>query len=633
MSMEREIPQGARAPINYLFFGFYFAIIAFIHVFHVLLIEPAVSVSTYFFAAYAFAQCLMETLGLILVGEFIIHYFPRAKNLFVLIVFFLFISHLIDFPLVRLMDMSFWYALSFVSQMSYANFIELLLASNVTLLVWAIAGAIGIVLLLSGLFLYRLTEIWAIRRRVGVSFSALGTAFCLTGLFLASWDYSVRSYISKTHFDRFQKTLPWKTTFFPQRPICLSLKTTLQEPRGEEELMQSLDSRFFSLIRKPDIYLFIVESLREDYIISENAPHLTQFKKQNISFEHAFANANATHISWFSLFHSQFPFYWGKTDPEEIKGGSVPLQLLKKMGYKVFVSSSARLAYFQMNRVIFGEGEHLADGIFLSEEEECAELYARDQKAIDNLLVEMQKPESGRLFIVFLDATHHDYSWPSEMTKFFPFEDKINYIQAAISNKGLDKIKNRYKNALYFIDHQFGKFFHALGQSPCGSEAIVVITGDHGEEFYEQGNLFHASGLSEPQIHIPLYYRFGQNEVLPTDCKMTCHMDIFPTIFHYLLGEDLMGGVFQGESIFKPNRWPYTIVARFNAISSPYEFCIHNGTNKMLATFSNEHDIYQSKGLKNISARNCQDEISEKEINAIHEEFGPALERIFPALK
>jgi len=94
-----------------------------------------------------------------------------------------------------------------------------------------------------------------------------------------------------------------------------------------------------------------------------------------------------------------------------------------------------------------------------------------------------------------------------------------------------------------------------------------------------------------------------------------------------------MGDVLQGESIFKPDRWPYTIVARFNAISSPYEFCIHNGTNKMLATFSDEHDIYQSKGLKNISTRNCQDETSEKELSAIHDEFGPALERIFPNLK
>jgi uncharacterized protein len=627
MSKERENLQ---APINYLFFGFYFIIITIIHVFHVFLIEPITSLSTYYFLAYALAQCVAETLGLILIAEIVVRYFSKAQNLFVLVVFFLFISHLIDFPLVRLMDMTFWYSLNFVTKMSYSNFFELLVASNVAILVWIIAGLIGVSLLLSGLFFYRITEKLTMRRKFFLSIPMLTGSLCTICLFLLSWDYAIRGHISRTNFDRFQKTLPWKCTFSPHQVDYLALKTTLQEPQGEEELMQSLDSRVFSLARKPDIYLFIVESLREDYITSEMTPNLNRFKKDYISFNLALSNANATHISWFSLFYSQFPFFWGRVDPEEIKGGSIPLQLLKKMGYKVYVSSSARLAYFQMNRVIFGEGEYLADALFVSDDEDCDEPYKRDQKAVESLLVEMQKEGSGRLFIVFLDATHHDYSWPREMSRFFPFEEKINYIMAAISKKGLEKIKNRYRNALYFIDDQFGKFLKALEDAPGGKDAVVVLTGDHGEEFYEHGNLFHASGLSEPQMHVPLYYRFGQNETWHTDCKMTCHMDIFPTLFHYLIGEDLMGDVLQGESIFKTNRWPYTIVARFNAISSPHEFCIHNGKAKLLATFSDERNIYNSKGLKILSTKNCRDETIVKELNAIHDEFEPAIERIFP---
>jgi glucan phosphoethanolaminetransferase (alkaline phosphatase superfamily) len=574
----------------------------------------------------------METVGLILIAGIVVRDFPRIKSFFVLIIFFLFISHLIDFPLVRLMDLTFWYALNFAAQTSYSNSIELLLASNVSIFIWVIAGLIGISLLLSGLFLYRMTERWAMRHQLMISFPMLGASLCTIYLFLVSWDYSVRGHISKTHFDRFQKTLPWKCTFFPEKIDYLSLKTTLQEPQGEEELMGSLDSRFFSLVCKPDIYLFIVESLREDYITLENAPHLTRFKEENISFELALSNANATHISWYSLFHSQFPFYWGKTDPEETKGGSIPLQILKKMGYKIYVSSSARLAYFQMNRVIFGEGERLADALFISDDEDCDEPFERDQKAIDNLLLEMQKGGSGRVFIVFLDATHHDYSWPSEMSKYFPFEEKINYISAAISKKGLEKIKNRYRNALYFIDDQFGKFLNALDSAPGGKDAIVVMTGDHGEEFYEHGNLFHASALSQPQMHVPLYYRFGQNQTLHADCKMTSHMDIFPTLFHYLIGEDLMREVLQGESVFRARRWPYAVVARFNAISSPYEFCIHNGVYKLLVTFNDAHNIFNAKKLKIISTKNCQDETIVKQLDVIHDEFGAAFERIFPTV-
>lgn len=629
--MNRKMENSAfpRRSINYLFFGFYFTIIAIIHVFHIFIIEPATSVSTCFFIAYAVVQSAMETVGLMFIASLIIHYLPKLKTLFILGVFFLFIGHLIDFPLVRMMDMTFWHAFNFISQMSYTNFLELLLASNVSIFIWVVAGVIGISILFSGIILYHYTEKWTKRHPITASSPMLCFSLCLLCLFLVGWDFSFRHHVPEAHFDRFQKTLPWKFTFFPPKMEFLSLRATLQEPHADEELMGKLDSRVFSLARKPDVYLFIVESLRADYINLENSPNLYHFKKKNLSFDLALSNANATHISWFSLFHSQFPFYWAKKTPREMRAGSMPLQILKKMGYKIHVSSSSRLSYFQMNRLIFGEGDRLADTMFISEDVDCVEPYERDRKAMDNLFAKMQEEGSGRLFIVFLDATHLDYSWPREMTKFFPFEEKINYLSAAISKKGLEKIKNRYKNALYFADDQLGRFFEALETAPGGKAAVVVIAGDHGEEFYEHGHLFHASSLTEPQIRIPLFYRFGQNPPFQTDCKMTSHMDIFPTVFHYLLGEELMGEVLQGESIFKKNRWPYTIIARFNAISSPYEFCIHNGSSKLLASFKDKKNIFNSKGLKIISTKNSQDETILRELTGIYEEFGPAFERIF----
>jgi glucan phosphoethanolaminetransferase (alkaline phosphatase superfamily) len=631
MSREKKIPEVPTAAINYLFFGFYFAIIAAIHVFHVFLIEPNITLSTYFFATYAFAQCALETLAMILFAGIISIYLPRLLNFYVVLVFFMFLSHLIDFPLVRLMDMSFWYALNFISQESYENFIELLLASNVSIFVWILAGLSGVALLLMGIFFYRISEKWTLRRQFIVSLPMLGAAIGAICVFLLSWDYGIKARISVLHFDRFEKTLPWKNTFFPPRVDYLSLKNLLCEPESEEELIQKLDSRAFSLTHKPDIYLFIVESLRDDFINAENSPHLRQFKEENISFELTLSNANATHLSWFSLFYSKFPLYWGKIDPDVWKGGSTPLSLLKKMGYKIHVCSSARLTYYQMNRLIFGEGEHLADAIFYPDEEECDEPYLRDQSTIDHLIVQMNKGGSGRLFVVFLDATHLDYSWPKEMTKFVPFEKKINYFTAAFSKGGLYGIINRYRNALYFIDSLFGKFMGALQKNPGGREAVVVITGDHGEEFYEHGNLFHASSLSQLQINPPLYYRFGEDEQVKgrTNCKMTCHMDVFPTIFHYLIGEDLMAEVLQGQSIFKEDRWPYAVIARFNASRTPYEYCIHNGTDKLIAEFSNQRNIYNSRSLRILSTKNCRDENLSKELSVVHEEFDPALERIF----
>ncbi len=633
MKQNSEHPKVSGIPLNYLFFGCYFLVIAFVHVFHAFLIEPTISQTTYFFATYALSQCALETLALSLVCGLIHNYVPRLMNGYVVVVFFFFLAHLIDFPLVRLMDMTFWYALHFISQESFDNFIELLLASNVSIFIWIVVGLASVCVLLSGIFFYRMAEKWTSQRPLAVSLPLLGGLLCAGCLFLLSWDHGMKTRACSLYFDRFEKTLPWKSTFFSPYADHLVLKNSLKELEGEEELMRKLDSRLFSLKIQPDIYLFVIESLREDYITPENSPHLKQFKNANISFEKAFSNANATHLSWFSLFHSKFPFYWGKQDTEASRGGSLPLQLLKKMGYKIHVSSSARLAYYQMNRLIFGEGEYLADSIFYPDEEECNEPYLRDQSAINHLIDQMNRGGSGRLFIVFLDATHLDYSWPLEMTVFTPYEEKINYFKAAFGRNKPEEIINRYRNALYFVDSQFGKFMEALNKTPSGKDALVVVTGDHGEEFYEHGHLFHASGLTHPQINPPLYYRFGDNRAIQSkiQCNMTCHMDIFPTLFHYLTGEDLMGDILQGESIFKADRWPYTVISRFNASRTPHEYCIHNGKEKMIAEFSDEGNIFNSRFLKVLSTKNFNDENLEKGIDSIYEEFSEALDRIFPS--
>lgn len=615
--------------INYLFFIFYFLCISCLHLLHVFLIEPLPSPSTHIFSIYALAQCFLETWGLIIIGSLISRYFSKYLSLYVFLVLCLLLIHFIDFPLVRLMDMSFWFAFSFIIQESYANFIEFLLASNISLWIWLLITLTVIASLLIGVFCFHLTHRLTRKKTWKPSFSYLNTVLSIGILFLFGWNYGVLPITKQTLKERFEKTLPWKHAFSQKNFELISLKTHLKELPHQEEFIHKLDSRSFSLVHKPDIYLFVIESLREDYICEEVTPNLAQFREQSISFPMALSNANATHLSWFSIFCSQYPLYWKGINAEETQKGSIPLILLKKMGYKIHLFSSARLSYCQMDRMIFGEGGYLVDSSLTPNDIEIYDPYERDIQTMNGVLQEMRKEGSGRMFIIFLDGTHLGYSWPKEMSRFFPFDEKINYLKAAFIKENLEGIKNRYKNALYFADSLFGKFFQTLQQSPEGKESVVIVTGDHGEEFYEDGRLFHASHLSHPQIHVPLYYRLGKNFHLKeqNNCKMTCHMDIFPTLFHYLCGEDLVGEILQGESIFKSNRWPYTVITRFNASRNPSQFCIHNGSCKLFMEFDQPGGIFHSNVLKVLQAKNSLDEELDEDVQ---EEFRAALEKLFP---
>src|SRR5262249_55406873 len=157
-------------------------------------------------------------------------------------VFFLFLSHLIDFPLVRLMDMSFWYTLHFVFQESYENFVELLLASNVSIFVWVLAALSAVLLVFSGVFFYRMSERGIRRYKWVLSFPMLGVLMCAACFFLLSWDFAMKKRVSTLYFDRFEKALPWKSTFFRPRVDYLPLKNPLRGPESEAELMRKLDS-------------------------------------------------------------------------------------------------------------------------------------------------------------------------------------------------------------------------------------------------------------------------------------------------------------------------------------------------------------------------------------------------------
>ncbi len=637
MTLEEPSPLKSRfqIPFNYLFFSAYFLITAAVHVFHVFLVESPPNFSLYFFVVFAVGQSLLETAFLVLVGALIRRYCHRVcYQIFIGLAFILLLTHLIDFPLLRLMGMSFWFSLHFVLQGSYENFIELLLASNVSLFIWAVAGGAVLSVILGGVWLYRISETWTDRRPFVVSYSQLAAVICTTGLFLFVWETSTVGYTVATHFETYEHTLPWKNTFLPVKKEYVTLEHPLKEPEEEEAVFRKLDSRAFSLSRQPDIFLFVMESLREDYITPKIAPNLHQFKQDHVSFDLAFSNANATQLSWFSIFFSQFPFYFGKMTHENWKGGALPLRLLKKMGYKVYVYSSARLNYFDMDQLILGESCYLADRFSSFECSEFEEVFQKDQYVVDQMIQEMRNPSvsSGRVFLVFLDATHHDYSWPMETeSHFHPFESQVNYFKAAVSNKGLEGIRNRYRNALHFVDGLFGKFVHALNEYPGGKDAVVVVTGDHAEEFYEQGYLFHASALSHQQTHVPLYYKFGETEQVAKwiDRKLSSHMDIFPSVFHYLFGEDLFNEVLQGQSIFSPHHWPYVVTARFNAGRSPYEFSIHNGTDKVLARFTNQSDIFNSPKLRILAAKTVDDEYLPIDLPSIKERFGEAIDTIF----
>src|SRR5689334_9830021 len=97
----------------------------------------------------------------------------------------------------------------------------------------------------------------------------------------------------------------------------------------------------------------------------------------------------------------------------------------------------------------------------------------------------------------------------------------------ALTHEGLlrERVRNRYKNALHYVDGVAGGMLDALEKSGALENTIVLITGDHGEEFAENGHWGHTSNFAPEQVAVPLLLR-GPGIARGIETRPTSHVDV-----------------------------------------------------------------------------------------------------------
>jgi hypothetical protein len=94
---------------------------------------------------------------------------------------------------------------------------------------------------------------------------------------------------------------------------------------------------------------------------------------------------------------------------------------------------------------------------------------------------------------------------------------------------------------------------------------IVIITGDHGEEFMEKGRWGHNSEFTEEQMRVPLVLRIPNIE--PTLVNlMTSHLDIAPTLLPILGVKNRSDEVSLGINLFGKEPPAYIIANDWSRI-------------------------------------------------------------------
>lgn len=94
----------------------------------------------------------------------------------------------------------------------------------------------------------------------------------------------------------------------------------------------------------------------------------------------------------------------------------------------------------------------------------------------------------------------------------------------------LARYRAAYADEVRTVDEQVGRLL--AGVHAIDGDARVVLTGDHGESFFEHGALFHSEGLHDQVLHVPLLIDFGGERPAGDISELVQHLDIAPTVLH-----------------------------------------------------------------------------------------------------
>ena len=133
---------------------------------------------------------------------------------------------------------------------------------------------------------------------------------------------------------------------------------------------------------------------------------------------------------------------------------------------------------------------------------------------------------------------------------------------------------NNYKNAVYFDDFVVGNLIKILKTRDLLNNTIVIITGDHGAEFYERGFWGHNSAFSPEQIKVPFILYLPDAEPKKYN-SLTSHLDIAPTLIEllgcttsyieYCSGESLLSEKNKNREFVVSSGWNESAIITDNA--------------------------------------------------------------------
>jgi arylsulfatase A-like enzyme len=364
--------------------------------------------------------------------------------------------------------------------------------------------------------------------------------------------------------------------------IVPCLKPSDLRPLAEGEAW----NRNARVTNRANVVLITVESMRYDVVGlrqqgQEVMPVVNALAHDGVHFIRAYSQTTHTDYSTASLYSSLFPLrtvrhlYFHANDPWP---KTLLYDLLRPAGYATAIISSQNEGWGGMDNFLKTPQLDLFYDPERSDPSAHAELTfdnLPDAQTVDKAIAWIaRQAETDRPFFVGLNlqTSHFPYKLPPGTDR--PFQPGTIDFPAEFLEYPQQKVtvvRNAYYNSLHECDRQIGRLVQALRANGQWAHTIIVVAGDHGEAFYDQGYVSHAREPIESVIRTAC--------LLCAPGKITPHVDDYPVelidILPTVLG--LLGlpphPDFQGIDVLSSGRPPLDRRFLFFHVENPISRC------------------------------------------------------------
>ena len=288
--------------------------------------------------------------------------------------------------------------------------------------------------------------------------------------------------------------------------------------------------------RRPHIFLFVIDSLRRDYLSPYNpavtfTPAIGAFAAENVAFERAFTRYGATGLSvpsiWVGgmLLHKQYvtPF--------------APMNSLHKL-----LAHEEYTRWMSWDNVVDATVPHEHEGPALDTARAVKDLRFCETAAEITARLDGLTPGGPPVFTWSLPQDIHVSAITREGA-------------SAIDQGEYGGFYKPYASRLKRLDRCFGQFIDGLKSRGLYDDSVVILTADHGDSLGEDGRWGHAYTLF-PEIlqvplimHLPTWFR-ESHDADPKALAFTT--DITPTLYTVLGRQPSMPAPAFGQPLFWP---------------------------------------------------------------------------------